>query len=111
VPLDLPNVMARRAEGVPEVHIPGAADRLLEHLVATEANALEGREHSHGAGSRRCAGDGEPGRGGTKAVRAAEARLFLSLGLGGRFSRFRLVLGQPVKELPALRRDVVVILC
>jgi hypothetical protein len=41
VPLDLGSVMARRAEGVPEVHITGAADRLLKHLVATEENALD----------------------------------------------------------------------
>jgi hypothetical protein len=34
VPLDLASVMARRTEGVPEVHVTGAADRLLEHLVA-----------------------------------------------------------------------------
>ena len=38
VPLDLVSVMARRAEGEHEVHIPGAADRLLEHLEATEAD-------------------------------------------------------------------------
>jgi len=40
VALDLDSVLVRRAEGVPEVHIPGAADRLLEHLVATGENAL-----------------------------------------------------------------------
>jgi hypothetical protein len=36
VPLDAASVMARRSEGVPEVHITGAAGRLLEHLAATE---------------------------------------------------------------------------
>ena len=40
VPLDAVSVMARRSEGVPEVHITGAADRLLEHLAATEPDPL-----------------------------------------------------------------------
>ena len=40
VPLDLASVVARRADGEPEVHIPGAADLLLEHLAATEADPL-----------------------------------------------------------------------
>ena len=40
VPLDAASVMARRSEGVPEVHITGAADRLLEHLAATEPDPL-----------------------------------------------------------------------
>ena len=34
VPLDLASVMARRAEGEPEVHIAGAADELVKHLAA-----------------------------------------------------------------------------
>jgi hypothetical protein len=40
VPLDAASVMARRSEGVPEVHITEAADRLLEHLAATEPDPL-----------------------------------------------------------------------
>jgi hypothetical protein len=36
VPLDVSSVIARQAEGIPELHITGAADRLLEHLIATE---------------------------------------------------------------------------
>jgi hypothetical protein len=40
VPLDAASVMARRSEGVPEVHITGAAGRLLEHLAATEPDPL-----------------------------------------------------------------------
>ena len=40
VPLDPGSVAARRAEGVPEVHVTGAADRLLGHLVATEPDPL-----------------------------------------------------------------------
>ena len=34
VPLDFASVMARRAEGVPEVHVTGAADGLVRHLAA-----------------------------------------------------------------------------
>lgn len=33
VPLDRAGVLARRAEGVPEVHIAGVADELVKHLV------------------------------------------------------------------------------
>ena len=40
VPLDAASVMARRSEGVPEVHITEAAGRLLEHLAATEPDPL-----------------------------------------------------------------------
>jgi hypothetical protein len=40
VPLDTASMMARRSEGVPEVHITEAADRLLEHLAATEPDPL-----------------------------------------------------------------------
>ena len=40
VPLDAASVMARRSEGVPEVHITGAAGRLPEHLAATEPDPL-----------------------------------------------------------------------
>jgi len=40
VPLDAASVMARRSEGVPEVHITRAADRLLEHPAATEPAPL-----------------------------------------------------------------------
>jgi len=36
VPLDAASVMARRSEGMPEVHLTGPAGRLLEHLAATE---------------------------------------------------------------------------
>ena len=43
VPLDAASVMARRFEGVPEVHITGAAGRLLEHLAATEPAPLNDR--------------------------------------------------------------------
>ena len=39
VPLDAASVMARRSEGVPEVHITGAAGRLPGHLAATEPDA------------------------------------------------------------------------
>ena len=35
VPLDVSSVIARQAEGLPELHITRAADRLLEHLIAT----------------------------------------------------------------------------
>lgn len=41
VPLDLASVMARQAEGVPEVHITGVADELVRHL-ASHADALSG---------------------------------------------------------------------
>jgi hypothetical protein len=34
VPLDLASVLARRAEGVPEVHVTGAAEELVRHLAA-----------------------------------------------------------------------------
>jgi hypothetical protein len=34
VTLDLASVMARRTEGVPEMHIAGAADRLAQHLAS-----------------------------------------------------------------------------
>jgi hypothetical protein len=40
VPLDAASVMARRSEGVPEVHITEAAGRLLEPLAATEPDPL-----------------------------------------------------------------------
>jgi hypothetical protein len=40
VPLHAACVLARRSEGVPEVHITGAAGRLLEHLAATEPDPL-----------------------------------------------------------------------
>ena len=40
VPLHAAGVMARRSEGVPEVHITRAAGRLLEHLAATEPDPL-----------------------------------------------------------------------
>lgn len=40
VPLDVASVLARRAEGVPEVHITGATGRPLEHLVDAEADPL-----------------------------------------------------------------------
>ena len=43
VPLDAASVMARRSEGVPEVHITGAAGRLPEHLAATEPDPLNDR--------------------------------------------------------------------
>ena len=34
VALDMASVMARRAEGVPGVHVAGAADELVRHLAA-----------------------------------------------------------------------------
>jgi hypothetical protein len=34
VPLDPGSVLARRVDGIPEVHITGAADLLLGHLAA-----------------------------------------------------------------------------
>jgi hypothetical protein len=40
VSLTLADVLARRAEGVPGVHITAAADELLARLAATEADAL-----------------------------------------------------------------------
>ena len=40
VPLDAASVMARRSEGVPDVHVTGAAGRLLEHPAATEPDPL-----------------------------------------------------------------------
>ena len=40
MPPDAASVMARQSQGVPEVHITGAADRLLEHLAATEPDPL-----------------------------------------------------------------------
>lgn len=39
--LDLASVMARRTEGVPELHITGAAERLLEHLAAQSDALIE----------------------------------------------------------------------
>lgn len=38
--LDAADVVLRRAEGAPAVHITAAAGRLLGHLVATEADRL-----------------------------------------------------------------------
>jgi hypothetical protein len=35
VPLHVSSVIARQADGMPELHITGAAGRLLEHLIAT----------------------------------------------------------------------------
>ena len=40
VPLDADSVMARRAEGVPALHLTAAADQLLEHLAAIEGITL-----------------------------------------------------------------------
>ena len=40
VSLGLADVLARQAEGWPEVHITAAADELLTHLVATETDVL-----------------------------------------------------------------------
>jgi hypothetical protein len=40
VPLDVASVQARRGTGAPEVHVTGAADLLLEHLVTVEPNPL-----------------------------------------------------------------------
>jgi hypothetical protein len=40
VPPDAASVMARRSEGVPEVHITEAAGRLPGHLAATEPDPL-----------------------------------------------------------------------
>jgi hypothetical protein len=40
VPLDAASLMARRSEGMPEVHVTGAAGRLPEHLAATEPDPL-----------------------------------------------------------------------
>jgi hypothetical protein len=34
VPLDVPSVLGRRAEGEPELHVTGAADELVRHLAA-----------------------------------------------------------------------------
>ena len=34
VPLDRASVMVRRAEGVPEMHVTGAADELVRHVAA-----------------------------------------------------------------------------
>jgi hypothetical protein len=38
--LDPADVLARRAEGVPEVHITAAADELLAHLAGTSTDPL-----------------------------------------------------------------------
>ncbi len=45
VPLDAASVLARRAEGAPEVHVTAAADELVRHLAAgsdalADGNAL-----------------------------------------------------------------------
>jgi hypothetical protein len=39
-PLDLAEVLVRRAAGGPEMHITAAADKLVRHLVVTEADPL-----------------------------------------------------------------------
>lgn len=39
MPLDEASVLARRAEGVPEVHVTGAADEVVRHL-ASQPDAL-----------------------------------------------------------------------
>ena len=40
VSLDVADVLLRRAEGIPAVHITAAAKQLLEHLAAVEGTAL-----------------------------------------------------------------------
>lgn len=42
VPLDVASVLAWRAEGVPEVHVTGAADELVRHLAAQPDALSEG---------------------------------------------------------------------
>ncbi len=43
VSLDDADIVPRRAEGIPAVHITAAADELLEHLAAIEGTALPDR--------------------------------------------------------------------
>ena len=65
VPLDPGSVMAHRAEGVPELHITGAADEMLKHLMGAGENVLIGEEgRLHDAGTDRRAGDHDLGRAG-----------------------------------------------
>jgi hypothetical protein len=45
MPLDLASVMARRAEGEPELHISGAADEFVRYLVAAKADPLSADSH------------------------------------------------------------------
>ena len=40
VPFDVSSIMARQAEGVPEVHVTRAADGLPDHLMTTEPGIL-----------------------------------------------------------------------
>jgi hypothetical protein len=42
VPLDRASVLARHAEGVPEVHVTGAADKLVRHLAAQPDGLSDG---------------------------------------------------------------------
>jgi hypothetical protein len=44
VSLELADVLARRAEGWPEVHVTAAADELLTHLLATGEDVLADEE-------------------------------------------------------------------
>ena len=41
VPLDKASVLARRAEGVPEVHVTAAADGLLGHMAAVSPDTVK----------------------------------------------------------------------
>lgn len=42
VPLDEASILARRAEGVPEVHVTAAADELVRHLAAQPGALSDG---------------------------------------------------------------------
>jgi hypothetical protein len=46
VSLDTADVLVRRAEGAPAVHLTAAADQLLEYLAAIEGTPLPDRESS-----------------------------------------------------------------
>ena len=61
VPLDAASVMARRAEGVPEVHVTAAADELVRHLAA-QPDALSDGGRAHDAGLPWCPHNGDQDR-------------------------------------------------
>jgi hypothetical protein len=46
VSLDAADVLVRRAEGVPALHVAAAADQLLEHLAAIEGTPCRTRASS-----------------------------------------------------------------
>ncbi len=57
VSLDAADILLRRADGAPAVHITAAADQLLEHLAAIEGTTLGPPSRArHRRGPRACRG-------------------------------------------------------